>query len=135
MTQHTFKRSIEEPLRSGLDWKNTWTDVDQGLIHCWETGRRRAVAEPQLAEACRADELPPLGWKGGVVKLLKKSDKPGSYKYLAEWQGLRGEDLSIDLSQEVSLVCSKTGMTVIFTSDLSKLAGPGGSDEGEDDNG
>ncbi|AMO73909.1 hypothetical protein PcP3B5_03970 [Pseudomonas citronellolis] len=69
------------------------------------------------------------------MKRLKKPEKFGSFRYLAEWQGLRGEDLHIDLAKELSLVCSATGMTVVFTSDLAKLAGPGGSDEGEDANG
>lgn len=130
-----FKRSIQEPLRPNLSWQETWQSPDKGIIHCWETGRRRANAEPELAAACAAGHLPPLGWKGGVVKLLKKPEKHGSYKYLAEWQGLRGEDLCIEPDQELSMVCAKTGMTVIFTSDLTKLAGPGGTDEEDSANG
>ena len=132
---NTIHRAISEPLRSGLDWNETWKGADRGFIQCWEVGRRRAAAEPQLAEACLAGQLPPLGWKGGVVKRLKKPEKFGSFRYLAEWQGLRGEDLHIDLAKELSLICSATGMTVVFTSDLAKLAGPGGNDEGEDANG
>jgi len=130
-----IERSVSEPIRAGLTWEETWNGVDQGFIHCWEIGRRRAVAEAQLAQACLEGQLPPLGWKGGVVKMLKKPEKVGAFRYLAEWQGLRGEDLRIDLSQELSLACTATGMTVTFTSDLAKLAGPGGSDEGEDANG
>lgn len=48
-------------------------------------------------------------------------EKYGSIFYLAMWQGLRGEDLQIDLAQESQRVCSRTGVTVIFTSDLAKL--------------
>lgn len=124
-----LNRSIDEPLRSNLTWQEIWQQRDKGLIHCWEIGRRRAVAERELAEKYAQGELPPLGWKGGVAKRLKKLEKHGSYKYLAEWQGLRGEDLNVDLSQELPLVCSKTGMTVIFTADLAKLAGPGSTEE------
>jgi len=69
------------------------------------------------------------------VKLLKKPEKHGSFKYLAEWQGLSGEDLNIEPDQELSMVCTQTGMTVIFTSDLAKLAGPGGADEEDSTNG
>lgn len=124
-----LKRSIEEPLRPDLTREEAWLQADKGLIHCWEIGRRRAVAEKELASKCVLGELPPLGWKGGVAKRLKKLEKYGSFRYLAEWQGLRGEDLDLDLSQELSLVCSKTGMTVIFTADLAKLAGPGITEE------
>lgn len=124
-----LKRSIEEALRQNLTWEVTWQREDNGLIHCWEVGRRRAAAEEELAAKCLLGELPPLGWKGGVVKRLKKLEKFGSFRYLAEWQGLRGEDLDLDLSKELTLVCSRTGMTVIFTADLSKLAGPGSNDD------
>lgn len=41
--------------------------------------------------------------------------------YLAEWQGLRGEDLDIDLSEEVEVFCCRSHIRVIFTSDLKKL--------------
>ncbi len=61
-----------------------------------------------------------LGWKGGVDRTLKKQEKFGALNYLAQWQGLRGEDLSIDTSQEYTLTCSRTGMVVIFTPDRAK---------------
>lgn len=130
-----IKRSTQEPLRSGLNWREIWQGADCGFIYCWEIGRRRALAEPCLAEACLVGNLPLLGWKGGVTKLLKKPEKFGSYRYLAEWQGLRGEDLDIDLSKEERLVCSATGMTIVFTADLEKLAGSTGNDDGEEANG
>ena len=47
-------------------------------------------------------------------------EKYGSLKYLAQWQGLRGEDLNIDLSEERSLTCSRTKMVVTFTPDRTK---------------
>ncbi|KWT68983.1 hypothetical protein APY03_7015 [Variovorax sp. WDL1] len=36
------------------------------------------------------------------------------------WQGLRGDPLEIDTSAEVTLVCSKFGVSVTFTADDSK---------------
>ena len=61
-----------------------------------------------------------MGWKGGVDKKTKKKEKYGTLFYLAQWQGLRGEVLDIDLSQETELICSKTGMKVIYTADVKK---------------
>lgn len=114
-----------------MDWHTTWKGHDQGLIQCWETGRRLALAEQHhpideqdrgRAAKCLAGELPVSGWKGGVSRTLKKLTRYGSLFYLAEWQGLRGGDLDIDTTQEITITCTATGMIVTFTSDLSKLA-------------
>lgn len=115
-----IRRSIETIVRSGLDWRQTWEDLDHGLIKCWEVGRERARQQPELAERCRAGELPVLGWKGGVSRALKKQEKFGSLKYLAQWQGLRGEDLDIDTTGERILTCTRTAMVVTFTPDQRK---------------
>jgi len=119
MSQH-IQRSIDSPLRTGLNREQLWEDHDKGLIKCWEVGRQRAARFPELANQCLAGELPVLGWKGGVSRSLKKLEKYGSLKYLAQWQGLRGEDLSIDLNEELELTCSRTAMVVTFTPDRSK---------------
>ncbi|MDR6608704.1 hypothetical protein [Pseudomonas synxantha] len=119
MTQR-IHRSIDSPLRSGLNREELWEADDKGLIKCWEVGRQRAARFPDLAQQCRAGELPVLGWKGGVSRSLKKPEKYGSLKYLAQWQGLRGEDLDVDLAQERALTCSQTGMVVTFTPDRAK---------------
>ncbi|MFJ2537264.1 MULTISPECIES: hypothetical protein [unclassified Pseudomonas] len=119
MTHHV-QRTIDSPLRTGLTRTQLWEADDKGLIKCWEIGRQRAIRFPELAQQCLADELPVLGWKGGVSRSLKKSEKYGSLKYLAQWQGLRGEDLDIHLSEERSLTCSRTKMRVTFTPDRSK---------------
>jgi len=124
--------SISEPERTGLDWSATWQGPDRGLITCWETGRKLAIQNPELAERCRAGELPPLNWKGGVVRSLKKKDKTGALHYLAQWQGLRGEDLSVDLDAEVTLTCTKTGMVITYTGDLTKLAAQQGDIDNEE---
>ncbi|WP_236182007.1 MULTISPECIES: hypothetical protein [Pseudomonas] len=113
-------RQIDTPLRTGLKRDELWEAADKGLIKCWEIGRQRAIRFPDLAQRCRADELPVLGWKGGVSRSLKKNEKYGSLKYLAQWQGLRGEDLDIDLGAERVMTCSRTKMVVTFTPDRSK---------------
>ncbi|WP_210639706.1 MULTISPECIES: hypothetical protein [unclassified Pseudomonas] len=115
-----IKRSITTPPRTGLTREDLWEGQDRGLIKCWEIGRDRAVKFPELAQRCLNGELPVLGWKGGVSRSLKKSEKFGCLKYLAQWQGLRGEDLDIDLSQERTLTCASTNMIVTFTPDRAK---------------
>lgn len=113
-------RSINEPIRQGLSWDEIWKGHDRGLVNCWEVGRGLSKSDPGLAEKARNNELPVLGWKGGVEKSLKNKEKYGTLHYLAEWQGLRGEDLNINTGQEVVHVCTKTNMRVTFTSDSNK---------------
>ncbi|MBS7415259.1 ATP-dependent nuclease [Pseudomonas syringae] len=55
-----------------------------------------------------------LGWKGGVNSSEKKIKKNGSLNYLAQWQGIRGENLFIDTSVEKIILCSRTGSSVVF---------------------
>jgi hypothetical protein len=121
MSQRIY-RYFKEPKRERecLSWNALWKDHDQGLITCWEIGRERREKEPEFAKRAENGELPVSEWKGGVKKKLKKGKKYGTLKYLAEWQGLRGEDLDIDLSQEPELICSKTEMKVIYTGDIKK---------------
>lgn len=116
----TVHRPIQSALRPTLSWNEIWQGPDNGLIRCWEIGRERALKHPVIAQRCLAGELPVLGWKGGVERTLKKREKFGSLKYLAQWQGLRGEDLQIDTAQELTLTCSRTGMVVTFTPEQSK---------------
>ena len=115
-------RSINEPERANLSWCEAWEGPDRGLIKCWETGRKLSLQNPDLGERCKANELPALNWKGGVSRQLKKKEKFGALQYLAQWQGLRGDDLHIDLDAEVTLTCTKTTMVVTYTGDLTKLA-------------
>ena len=75
-------------------------------------------------EKVENNELPVLGRKGGVDKTLQKKEKFGSLNYLAQWQGLRGEDLDINLSEEVTMQCSKTGMMITYTPDPTKYSQP-----------
>jgi hypothetical protein len=119
MSQRIY-RSHLEPKREGLSNDELWKGHDKGLITCWEVGRELSVKDPDLAERAKNDELPSAGWKGGVEKDIKKKEKYGTLYYLAQWQGLRGDDLGIDLSKESEFVCSKTGVKVIFTGDIKK---------------
>jgi hypothetical protein len=139
MSNH-IHRSIQEPEREGLTWEEVWRGHDKGLVKCWEVGRSLRKTEPELAARARDGELPILLmkrnksesaigdeddespirlWKGGVGEIPKKQ-KYGTLNYLAAWQGLRGDDLDIDLSEERGIVCTRTGVRVIFTADVSK---------------
>lgn len=119
MNQRIY-RSYTEPIRKGLTWEERWKGDDRGLIGCWELGRELREKEPELAKRAENGELPVLVWKGGIEKRLKIAEKYGTFNYLAEWQGLRGEDLNIDLSKELEIICSKTGMKIIYTGDVNK---------------
>jgi len=121
MSQRIY-RSCREPIRKGLTWDERWKDDDKGLINCWELGRELREKEPAVAKRAENGELPVLVWKGGVANKIKKKWKYGTLHYLAEWQGLRGEDLNIDLSEEPEIICSKTGMKVIYTGNVEKYA-------------
>jgi len=119
MNQRIF-RSYQEPKREGLSWDERWKGHDNGLITCWENGRELGTQRPDLAERAKKGELPVSNWKGGIAKKIKKKEKYGTLYYLAEWQGLRGDDLDINLSEESELICSRTGMKFIYTGDAKK---------------
>ncbi|MCS7021959.1 MAG: hypothetical protein NZ703_14195 [Gemmataceae bacterium] len=110
-----IQRSRNVPIREGLTWEQLWLGPDGGLIWCWERGRQKRIDEPDLAAAAERGELPVLAWKGGVEK-RRQDQKPitGTLEYLAVWQGLRGEDLDIDRSRTITLVCTATSQAVEF---------------------
>ena len=117
-------RSISEPIRKIPTYEEMWKGRDKGLITCWEVGRKLRELSPVLKEKVENNELPVLGWKGGVGKELKRKEKFGTLNYLAQWQGIRGEDLDVSLVEEITLQCAKTGMLVTFTADESKYSEP-----------
>lgn len=117
-----ISRPIQNPIRLGLDWNTLWKSEDQGLVACWERGREKAREDPTLAVRARARHLLVLPWKGGHEKATKVRLKYGSLNYLAMWQGLREEDLNIDVNIEVLLTCGATGMLTVFTGDQKKFA-------------
>ncbi len=113
-----LRRSIDEPIREGLSWSETWEGPDHGLIFCWERGRQERLERPDDAARAEKGELVGLDWKGGVKKKLKVEKMPGTLKYLATWQGLRGEDLDIEFEDERVIVCTRTGQAVAFSAKL-----------------
>lgn len=113
-------RSITEPIKEINSYEERIEGADKGVINSWYVGRKLAVTNPDLCIKAKNGELPVLTVKGGVERKIKK-DKTGSLWYLASWQGLRGEDLDIDLGAEVKIVCSRTGVGVTFTGDIKKL--------------
>ena len=117
-------RSTSESIRINPSYDERWNGDDRGLITCWEVGRKKREAEPDLVEKIENNQLPALGWKGGVDKKLKKNEKFGSLNYLAQWQGIKGEDLNISLTEEITLQCAKTGTIVTYTPDTTKYSQP-----------
>ena len=111
-------RSIKEPIREGLSWHERWDREDKGLIACWENGRELSQRDSEQADRAREGELIRLGWVGGVSAKLKQNIFNGTLFYLAKWQGLRGDDLDIDIDVDnpTVLTCSKTGQVVRFSS-------------------
>jgi len=115
-------RSISESIRVNASYDERWNGDDIGLITCWEVGRKKRESEHELVKKVERNELPVLGWKGGVNKKLQNKEKFGSLNYLAQWKGLRNEDLDISLSEEVTMQCSKTGMLITYTPDSTKYS-------------
>lgn len=123
-------RSIQTPIRKDLTWEETWTGEDMGLIYCWEKGIEMSFENPRKAGRAINGELLILCWRGGVRKKLKDKEengvvieniKRGTFNYLATWQGLRGEDLNIDLTKKLFFVCSKYAQKVVFKPKKFKL--------------
>ena len=117
MTMRYVHRSISTPLResvASLPWHELWCGPDHGMISCWEAGREMRAQHPALAARAERGELVPLPWKGGTHNVQSGVHKHGVLQYLAMWQGLRGEDLDIDLEGERAILCSKTGVRVVF---------------------
>ncbi|MDQ0571065.1 hypothetical protein QFZ42_002899 [Variovorax paradoxus] len=113
----------------GESWSERWGGPDKGLICSWLRGIEKAKESPELAGQASRGELPSLPWVGGG-KAIKAGKRVGALHYLAMWQGLRGDDLNIDLVAGATRTCTLTGMAVTFTGDASaiwKAAGePGG---------
>ncbi len=126
-----IRQDINTPPEMEEDWYKRWEGADQGLICAWLSGIAKATADPAMAERALNDELPVNGFRGGVDKPLKTKGKIGSLHYLAYWQGLRSDDLCIDQSAEPVLTCSRHGVTVTFTGNVSGLLTTQEPDESE----
>ncbi len=120
-------RSIDQPIRENLSWTDQWRGPDNGLIWCWERGRQERLERPDDTARVDNGELVYLDWKGGTEdperkkkpdRSKKKSSssatKRGSLQYLATWQGLRGENLDIEVDGRRTIVCTNTKQTVVF---------------------
>lgn len=70
-----LRRSVDELIREGLSWSETWQGPDKGLIFCWERGRQERCERPRLAARADQGELVSLDWKGGVKEKLKAERK------------------------------------------------------------
>ena len=116
------RKSISEHINVVIDWESRWGNLTAGIITSWNRGREMVNERPDIAEAARAGRLVSLVWKGGVEKKILKTTKYGSFFYLAMWQGLREEDLNIDIDSEPSITYSVSGMTVFFTNNMDKLS-------------
>jgi hypothetical protein len=116
-----ISRAISLPIRESLSFEERWRGEDRGLILCWEIGRQKRSDNEELAKRAEKGELPVLGWKGGIEGKPKMKRKFGSKNYLAQWQGLRGEDLYIDLNDRTEIKCSESNVIVTFTYNLSEL--------------
>jgi hypothetical protein len=117
MSKHIF-RSIKEPIRKNPSFEERLRGPDKGLILAWEVGREKAIESPELAQKAQKGELPKLGYKGGVDKRSKQEIVYGTLQYLAQWQGLKGHDLNIDLEIGTILICNRTGQKVAFSPKL-----------------
>jgi len=84
-----IQRAITEKIRVDPTFEERWESEDQGVITSWEVGRlRRESTEERwvnMVENARVLEFPRTG--------LKK----GSAHYLAQLQGLRNQDLDVEV--------------------------------------
>ncbi len=123
MDQHIY-RSHREPIRPRikLSWEELWEADDKGLIVSWEIGRELGEKKSELKVRALDGELPYLlGMKGSTENTINQK-KYGPILYLAQWQGLRGDDLDIYPHKETTLTCSKTKTKVTYTNDYKKFS-------------
>jgi hypothetical protein len=121
--QSHLKRSITVPLRGELTWAELWESSDKGLILCWERGRQKRIEIPDVAARAEKGELVTLPWKGGTENVddktkTKNQVRFGTLKYLAMWQGIRGEDLDISFTTDTFIVCTKSKRAVTFREEI-----------------
>lgn len=127
---------VTSPPALGLAFEDRFGTPEATLTSAWLRGLEVRAEEAAaalrgerskatgLAERAGAGELPVLPWKGGVPKAIKsRAPRIGATHYLAMWQGLRGEDLDIDLSATPTLTCTRFGVTVSFTMNAEVLGG------------
>jgi len=125
-------RSIEKQIRKSLSYEDRWNSTEKGLITAWEAGRklRTAKSHKELVDFLKKGALPKLEFRGGHKMPPYKNDEPpkykfkyGHYNYLAQMQGMLGQDLNINIqdSEEQELVCKLSGKKTVFTFDIFKF--------------
>lgn len=126
------RASAQIPPQLGSLYEDRFGTAEHTLISCWlrglelrsdeaASGLGGKNAAKSVVQAAIAGELPILPWKGGIAKPTKQKTRLGATQYLAMWQGLRGQDLDIDLSTEHQVTCSRFLVAVTFTMDPAKL--------------
>lgn len=111
----------DSPPQAEADFDARMNGPDGGIVNAWLAGRDLRGSRPDLAAAASAGQLPVLPYRGGVDRPIKRKDKLGSLLYVAMWQGLRSDDLNVDASKDVQLVCTRHGVPVTFTPDWQRL--------------
>ena len=102
--------------------------MGNALEICYTTGKEMRDSDPELAGRAKRGELPVLNWPGGFGAEASPPRRFGSFFYLAQWQGLRGEqwhgitgkNRNMSTSHPVGIKCAVTGMVTIFTKDARK---------------
>lgn len=126
------RESIANPPLMRERYEDRLEGPDKGLVNAWLAGISKRRESPELAARARNGELPILPYRGGVEKAIKARNKIGSLHYVAMWLGLRGEDLSLDMNAEPTLVCLRTGVAITYTMDINKLFGATATEEGQE---
>ena len=102
--------------------------LGNALEICHTTGKYMRHSDPELAGRAERGQLPVLNWPGGVDTEASPPRRFGSFFYLAQWQGLRGEqwhgitgnNKSMSTTHPVGIKCAATGRVTIFTKDARK---------------
>ena len=102
--------------------------MGNALEICHTTGKEMRDSDPELAVRVERGELPVLNWPGGFDAEASPPRQFGSFFYLAQWQGLRGEqwhgitgnNKNMSTTHPVGIKCAVTGMATIFTKDARK---------------
>lgn len=117
-------KSINDTIRKDATFDERWGSLESSLISAWESGRvNRDKSFKELLPLLEKGALPKLSFKGGHIMPPYKNETPkykfkyGTFNYLAQLQGLLGQDLDIDVqgTEDVELVCKLTGLKTILT--------------------
>ena len=131
-----FERDFTSPYRDADSVAKRFDGPDKGLITAWEVGRKMRAKNHHLLKYYDLGALPMDGFKGGAFdveayeKALKEGTEyefpvtplEGTLHYLAQLQGLKGENLSVDTDKEYTLTCKLSNRTCKLTNNASRYA-------------